>query len=213
MWVVSAMLSTALLVALALTACTRGTTAGAAGGSDAAEPRSSASATASIRPRKPELKEVASAPYYAAFEPIDWPQAERLLRNGRVTWVEENQAGRAYVKTFDADGRTVKQAVTEVPPGLDLAALAREIHGPGLDGPLVNHSRYEQIPWSRAVALLRGQVVETRVTAIFAAHQDRVFLHTAAGEDFLAIQSPIEALLKLLTEVDPNHEKFSFVLE
>jgi hypothetical protein len=201
----------ALLVALTLGACTRATQDGVAERGDADQPIGSA--TASKTPRKPELREVSSAPYYAAFGPIDWPQAERLLRAGRESWVEENQAGRAYVTTFDAEGGIAKRGVAEVPLGVDLAAVARELRGPKGDGPMVKHIRYEQIPWARAIALLRGQVPEVTVTSIFAAHHDRVFLHTSTGEDLLAIESPSEALDELLKEIDPTRKKFNFSVE
>ncbi len=209
--VVNVIRFTTPLIALALGACTRTTQDGATERGDADPPIGYASAPK--KPRKPELEEVSSAPYYAAFGPIDWPQAERLLRAGRESWVEENQAARAYVTTFDAEGRIATQGVAEVPLGVDVAALARELRGPKGDGPMVKHIRYEQIPWTRAIAVLRGQVAGITATSIFAAHHDRVFLHTSTGEDLLAIESPNDALDELLKEIDPTREKFNLSVE
>lgn len=183
---------------------------------DATRPHASssamiASASASSEPRRPELPEVANAPYYAAFQEVPWSEAAALIRAHRVYDAEENQAGRVYLTTLGAEDRIDKKLVTTVPEGVDIAALGRAAKLATNSPRFLKHLKYEQIPWTEAVALLRGERGKT-VTSLSRVHFQRVFIRTSDGAEHLAIE-PDNALKQILDTLPPEKKTFSFTVE
>ena len=164
-------------------------------------------------PREPELEEVKNAPYYAGFKTIPWPHAARLVHTHQVLWIEENQAGLAFLTTIAEAGYDGEKYVTKLPRGTDLVKLTRDAQTRAGSQRVVKYLRYSQISWKRAVALLRGEEPGHVIASIFDAHFERVFLHSKEGAEFLAIETSPNALVELLREVDPNHTKYTYVVE
>lgn len=170
-----------------------------------------ASASASSKPRRPELGEVANAPYYAAFQEVPWSEAAALIRAYRVLDAEENQAGRVYLTTLDAEDRIDKKLVTTVPEGVDLEAMGRAAKLATNSPRFFKHFQYEQITWTEAVALLRGERGKT-VTSLSRVHFQRVFIRTSDDAEHLAIE-PDGALKQVLDALPPEKKTFSFTVE